>query len=345
MATITPITVPDLTTEVVDGTGVFDVLMRANKAHLEQEFAKNRIKGPEYSTVYLGSLEVVMNAALQFLLQKDKTSLEAELLDQQILLTKAEVLKANAELAQIEAQTSLLGQQLINAQAELAILQANALKVPAEVTLLDKQALLTEQQTANLVAEGLNIPKQGLQIDAQTNLAAQQESNLVAEGANIPKQGLILDAELLNIPKQGTLIDKQVLDIEQKTLNAIIEGTVLTATECKLRGEFDLIIANKLKADQETALLLQKVSTEKAQVSGSGVDADSVIGRQKALFTAQTDGFARDAEQKATKIMVDTWNTRRMTDEGTDGNLQNNLDDAAVGGAVEKLMAGINVFR
>ena len=43
----TPITLDDLTTATVEGSGVFDVLMRANKAHLEQEFKLNRIKGTD----------------------------------------------------------------------------------------------------------------------------------------------------------------------------------------------------------------------------------------------------------------------------------------------------------
>ena len=325
------ITLADLTTETLIGTGVFDALMRTNKAHLEAEFTKNRIKGPEYSTVYLGSLEAVLAASVQFLLQKDKAYLEAALIEQQMLLAQAEVLKTTATIAQIEAQTLLIGQQILNAQAELAILQANVLKIPSEIALLDKQVLLTGQQTTNLAAESLNIPKQGVVLDKQALLTTQQVANLVAEG--------------LNIPKQGTLIDKQVLDTVQKTANAVIEGTVLVAQECKLKGEFDLITAQRLKTDQETSLLLQKVATEKAQISSLGVDADSVVGRQKALFVAQTKGFARDAEQKAAKIMVDTWNTRRMTNEGTDGNNANLLRDEDIGVAIAALSAGVRASQ
>ena len=83
---MTTIAVTDLTQSTLEGTGVFDVLMRANKAHLEAEFNKNRIKGAEYATVYLGSLTQVMQTALQFLLTKEKTDLEAQLLHKQILL-------------------------------------------------------------------------------------------------------------------------------------------------------------------------------------------------------------------------------------------------------------------
>ena len=70
--TVTPVTLPELTTAQVSGTGVFDTLMRAQKEHLEQEFKAGRIKGSDYATVYLGSMQATLNGAIQFLLEKDK---------------------------------------------------------------------------------------------------------------------------------------------------------------------------------------------------------------------------------------------------------------------------------
>ena len=275
---ITPITLNDLTLATLDGTGVFDVLMRANKAHLEAEYSKNRIKGSEYATVYLGSLEAVLNAAIQFLLQKDKIALEAQLIEQQILLAQVEVIKANAQVLQTQAQTELVKQQTANALAELAILQANALKIPAEIA----------------------------HLQAQTAMVNQQKDNLVLEADNIPKQ-----------------------------------GAVLVGQKCKLDAEFDLLKTTNLKTAEEQALLAWKTTTEKAQTTALGVDDNSVIGKQKALYGAQTEGFTRDAEQKAAKLMVDSWNVRRTTDEETVADSTNMLNDAAVGRAVNKLLSGV----
>ena len=86
---------------------------------------------------------------------------------------------------------------------------------------------------------------------------------------------------------------------------------------------------------------IQKVITERAQVQAIGVDADSVIGKQKSLYQAQTDGFKRDAEQKAAKLMVDSWNIRRTTDEATVADQTNMLADSVVGRAVAKMLAGV----
>jgi hypothetical protein len=140
---------------------------------------------------------------------------------------------------------------------------------------------------------------------------------------------------------EAQLLEKQIALVEQQRLNAVTENTVLVAQECKLRAEFDLTMATILKVNQETALLSQKAATERAQIQNLGVDEDSVLGRQKALYVAQTNGFTRDAEQKAAKVMIDTWNVRRTTDEGTVADGTNMLNDVAVGRAVTKLLTGV----
>jgi hypothetical protein len=314
------IPISNLTQATIDGNGVFDVLMKANKAHLEAEFAKNRIKGTEYSTVYLGSLTQVMQTALAFVLAQSKTDLENQLLQKQIEVAEQqrlnliqENLNLGAQKLQIEAQTALLVQQKSNLVVE-------ADNIPKQGIVLDKQALQIAQQTANLTAEAANIPKQGLLIDANKAQVTQQTANLVSQKAQVEAQTTL---------------------VTQQKENAIVEGTVLVAQECKLRAEYDLTMESKLKTAQETALLTQKVVTERAQVTSMGVDADSVVGRQKALYVAQTNGFTRDAEQKAAKLLVDSWNVRRTTDEGTVADSTNMLNDATVGRAVTKLLAGV----
>jgi len=273
------ILISDLTQGTVDGSGVFDVLMRATKTHLDEEYNKNRIKGPEYSTVYLSSLNAVMDKSLQFLLSKQKIELEAELMAAQILQTQAQVLLT-------EAQTALAIQQKLNAENEWLLLAEQKAKMTAET-------LMINQQAANALT-------QNAQIIAQTGL------------------------------------------IEQQRLNAITENDTMLKQQCKLTAEFDVLLETKAKIIIETSLLSQKIVTEKAQTITMGVDEDSVIGRQKILYKAQSDGFGRDAEHKVAKLMVDSWNTRRMTDEGTVADSVNQLNDLTVGRAVSKLMEGVN---
>lgn len=282
---MTDIVLADLSQTTIEGSGVFDVLMRATKTHLEQEFSKNRIKGSEYATVYLGSVESVMRTSLDFLMQRQRVALEAELMAQQVLVAKAEVLKANAQVQVALAEVD-------KTRLEVELLTLNKAKIPAEIAHLQAQTLLVGQQKINLVTDELH--------------------------------------------KQA-----QILLTEQQTTNAAKEEAVLIAQECKLRAEFDLLMLQKDKSNAETSLLNQKVMTERAQVSAVGVDGSSVVGKQKALYEAQAIGFTRDAEQKAAKLLADTWNVRRTTDEGTSANGTNLLDDSSVGRAMSKLLAGI----
>lgn len=219
---ITPLTIEQLTDGSASGTGAFDVLMGSLRNHLDIEYNKNRIRGPEYSQVYLGALQAVLQQATAFLLTKDKAANEAAL---------------------VEAQT---------------------LKIAAEITLL-----------------------------------------------------------------------------AQQKLNAEVEHDVLVAQKCKLQAEYDNLMLQKERIASENALVMQKVVTERAQTQGSGVDFDSVIGKQKNLYQAQTDGFKRDAEQKAAKLMADTWSSRRMTDEATGVDENNMLTDVVVGRAINKMLQGV----
>lgn len=302
------ILVSDLTESTTNGSGVFDVIMQATKAHLNEEYKSNRIKGPEYATVYLGALQSAMNQALQFVLTKQRSDYEARLME-------AQIITEGHQQALLQQQLNLMTSERDKVIAEIAVVNQQASKLVSEKAGIDSQTNLTEQQRTNLVSEKARI-------DAETSRVTQQTTNLAADK-------LLTDAKVSLTTQQAT--------------NAITENLVLVAQECKLKAEFDQLKELVLKTTAETTLLNQKRVTEAAQTSGTGVDADSVIGRQKGLYTAQADGFIRDAEQKAAKLMLDTWNVRRTTDvDATLADTTNKLNDASIGRVVDKLLAGVN---
>lgn len=248
------INVTDLTSGTAGGTGIFDQLMASMKAHIQDEYANQRIKGSDYAQVYLGGLQSVMDRSLQFLLNQQKVDLEAQ----------------------------LTGEQITKIQAETA---------------------LVNQQITNLVSEELRIDAETARINQATALLTEQT---VSETRNHQLDGLI---------------DKQI---------------------CKLNAEYNLLVEQITKTTTETGLLSQKKVTEQAQTDGTNIDPTSVIGKQNALYQAQTDGFHRDAEQKAAKLLVDTWNVRQTTDGAVVDNV-NKLEDAYIGDAVKRLLEGIGV--
>lgn len=149
----------------------------------------------------------------------------------------------------------------------------------------------------------------------------------------------------------------QVALLEQQKLNAIAEGLNLTAQKAQIEAQAALLVqqrtnmsddlltqkANRLRIENEIDLINQKRLTELAQVDGSGVTPDSVLGNQLALYSAQAAGYARDAEQKAAQILTSTWNIRRTTDDTEPANPDNRLDDEHVGIAVAKLLTGVGI--
>lgn len=235
---LTNMPVERLTEAKLTGKGVFDVLMQSVKLHLEQEYNQNRIRGTEYSQVYLGSLTAILEQATRFLLDKDKSFYEIALVEAQVRLAEA------------------------------------------QVRLVEKQIEKEDQEAALRAAQVAKINREILTMDISDNL---------------------LTAQVL------------------------------------------LTQAQKISTDAQSALVIQKTNTEKAQTLAAGVDVDSVVGKQKALYQSQIDGFKRDAEQKAARTMIDTWNARRTTDEGTVADATNRLDDSTIGKAVEKLLVGVGI--
>lgn len=282
---IKPLEVADLTQAKVDGTGAFDVLMRAMVGHLTQEYDKGRIRGADYANVYLNAMAPVLQNAVVFLLQKDEAANKAALVEAQIKLTEAQ-----AELVRVEIEREGANKELIQAQID---------RIRREILSADLADAHTTAQTSNIEAQTLNVGKQGLLIQAQT---AEQQAQTINTG--------------------------------QQLLN-------LKAQECVLKSQYDMNLSQNLQIVAQTSLVNQKVATEKAQTAAGGVEPDSVIGKQKLLYTAQTDGFKRDAEQKAAKLLADTWNVRRTTDAGTVADTTNGLSDANIGRTIAKLLDGI----
>ena len=195
----TKVNITDLTHASVEGNGVFDVLMRAVNAHLQKEWSANRLKGTEYSTVYLGALESTMNASLQFLLARDKTNAELDILKQQLVNLKVE-----------EANAIKQGVVLTNQAAQIA--QETA-KSAAQTSLVGKQEL-------QVIAETLNVPKQGALVDAQKALTDQK---LLTEQ----------DA-LLTATAQRSVLTAQATgfanDAKQKAAEIMIKGFSVVST-------------------------------------------------------------------------------------------------------------------
>lgn len=215
------------------GSGVFDELMRSVKAHLQEEYDAQRIRGSEYTQAYTAALQGAMQQAIQWQLQ---------------------------------------------------------------AAISENQALLIAEQIEGQNLQNKMIVEQTEQVEAQTELTNVNKDNAIAQGALIPKQGLLLDEQIEGAGLQNQMITQQTLTEEQNTANA--EQTYLTT---KFNVE-EMLPAQKAIYDQK--LITEQAQTQDTSINGS---ITGVTGAQKDLYRKQIEGFDRDAEQKAARVLTDTY--------------------------------------
>lgn len=139
-------------------------------------------------------------------------------------------------------------------------------------------------------------------------------------------QAATLAAQYEKIALEKDILELQLAQLEQQTL--LIQSQILTDAA-------------------QRALINQKIVTEVAQTqdtptSNTSTGYSGVVGKQNALYAAQTTGFTRDAEQKAAKLALDILATQLSTDDSmTVANT--NMHPAAIGALVQKLATGIGV--
>jgi hypothetical protein len=326
-----------VTEGTLNGKGVFDVLMRAAKEHLNEEYKKNRFSGEDYANLYLGTMNAVLQQSIQYALTADQSAAQATLLEAQTDKTRRE--------------EAVVAQQLANLATEGKNLVKVGLKLDEEVQLTAKQTDklaadidLTERQEANLKLQGTIIPLEGIKLQGEINTLQYQDQKIQEETLMVEQQRLNATAEGLNIPKQGLLIDAQTAKTNADAAASTANVNVLTATAAKVTADEAQIQAAIAKINKEVEVLDQRRKTEIAQTADmvDGITVSGVLGKQKALYAAQTDGFARDAEQKLAKLMVDVWSVQRTTDEGISP-AGAGLADSEIQRVVQKAKTGIGV--
>lgn len=178
------INITDVTTGVIDGTGVLDKLLTTMTAHLTAQYEKRRITGVEYATLYLGAYQATLQQALALTLAKETQAYEIKNLDWEAKLKEAQY---NLAVKQLEAATYELNT-----------------KTPIEVSNLTKQGILLAAE-ASQKAKDLEISTYEL------------STKLPAEVSGITKQNTLLDGQATLQTKDGTLKDLEATLVTAKT--------------------------------------------------------------------------------------------------------------------------------
>ena len=61
-----------------EGTGVFDIIMKAANENIKIQNQTSRITGAEYAEVYLGTMQTAISEAMKFLLNRDQSTKDLE---------------------------------------------------------------------------------------------------------------------------------------------------------------------------------------------------------------------------------------------------------------------------
>ena len=173
-----PILVTDLTTGKVDGIGVFDKLMAATKPHIKAEYDSGRIKGAEYSQVYLGAVQSAMSNSIEFLLRQASTQSQNALLDQQLLTEVQNTLVATAQKCKLQNEFEVLSQQIVKVTNEAALLSQK------------KTTELAQVSSANVASNsvvGAQVALYAAQKDGFTRDAEQKAAKLYFDTWNVQR--------------------------------------------------------------------------------------------------------------------------------------------------------------
>lgn len=316
-----------LTTASVDGTGVFDILMRSAKQHLLEEYNADRVTGDEYTKLYLGTMTAVMQTAVQYILnvqQEEKIQAEIALVRQQ---TVTELAKTDDDIPVglgFNGDTNVEG--LVALEKEK--LRQNGLLVDAQIAQAQTSEALIGQQIVTELARTCDDFTQAAVAGHGFNASNVLQGLLELEKAAAEQK---LVTELANTS------DTKPADLGLMTGTTVIAG---------------LVDVQKKKAEAENALLAQKTNTELAQTSdmvkvgapylNTSTTVAGVLAKQVALYAAQTDGFSRDAEQKVLKMLMDAWAVSATQNDATPS-AKNGLDDPSLLAVMNKVRAGIGV--
>lgn len=154
---MTDITVDQLTTEEIAGSGVFDKLMNVCSLHVKEEFNSGRIKGDQYANVYLGAMTAVLQQSVTFLLQEQAAGLQADLLAEQIANAQKENELLTEQKAKLQQEVELLKQKLYTEQSQiLDATSTTPVATPANtgiVGVIGKQKALYNNQSDGFIRD------------------------------------------------------------------------------------------------------------------------------------------------------------------------------------------------
>ena len=257
---------PDLTTGALNGKGLFDLLMGATKEHLMEEFNAQRLRGTDYSKVYLGSMESALGNAVQYLIGMGLIDAQLEKLAAETALVKFQ-LEKEQQLLPLEIKKVIADTDLVKAQ------------IDSEKTLLPLRVRQTEAEIKR--------------IDAEIDQIRERNKLIPYEIKKIEKDIEATTAEIGKIEKDKLLIQEQIREAKFRT-------------DFLLPAEKGQIEAQTLKLHQEDDLVKAKTAVETKQLLVADAQIDQLKAQAKAFTTEVEVKYAKiHADAWSAKAVAD----------------------------------------
>lgn len=220
--TVGELDVCEITTGDVDGTGIFDTLMRSVNSHLTEQFEKGRISGSDFASVYTAAITATLDQAI-------KLAAEKQLLPYEIMIKEREILKQDYEL-----------NELLPKQNE---------KLEKENLLLDAQKSELDYRLSNtLPVEKANLEFTGANLQAENAL-------LVSKLTTETKQQSSIDAQIATTNAQTELYEqKTTSELAQVDGTVIIPNSVLDYQNKLIKAQTDAFTTDAIQ--KSTKLLI-----------------------------------------------------------------------------------------
>ena len=124
-----------------EGSGIFDVIIKAANENIKIQHKTSRITGAEYAEVYLGTMQSAISEAMKFILNKKTIEKGLEAQDVSISISEVQLVENTEKWA---LQRKVLENQLAMSNVDVAYKEPNVLR---DLEIRDKQI---ESATADI---------------------------------------------------------------------------------------------------------------------------------------------------------------------------------------------------
>ena len=301
--------------------------------------------------------------------QPAKVDAETRLIEKKISQADYEKDILEAQLAKIEAEKELIAAQIDKIEAEILRIQEEKKKTTSEVYVNNARGsgevakyygsiyvpdttggfLSGVKSVGSLMAEQINMSKKDVEVKTQEVLNLKKEIDYKTAQISKTNADKWLAYGDYSYSTKDWVDSIDLVDYDHVydrwTMTNKIAAVASKSTWEKVKAAADYLVASS-KASSTAAQYSDTIDTYSISPTGTIVGRPNqtvtgIIGKQKTLYGKQIDGFDRDAEEKASKVMFDMWSVH--TNANPDGAIPTVLDDGNLTKVVRSVLAGANI--